>query len=647
MANKLGLRLLIQMVIVIAVIFSVFYFIISTQSKDLQKQVFDKAKVVSLILGTHLERIVDDNLFSYRQLQESISLMVDNKESLQDLRIIAPEGIILAAGSSNDNWQNLEDNYQQIFKEVKDTKKSRSIIQSLPDKELIIHFMPLISAENDELIGIMQATVEFLPEASSITALRTNKTGYFRKESLNIAKKLADNLQFLLNNMQKNFNYLDGIARDIASDPEIEDIRLFSADLKMLVSGSGERGTLFISSGESSRYSQVMNEKDTKTFPVKGHRDQLEIISPIYLSKQSRDDVLGAVSIVFSLKQIQNLIEARRNNILFMSLVVIGAFFLLIGYFFRKHILIPLSELVSLTESISKGDLTKRSKINYNDEIGELAASFNAMIEELAKSKSQIEEWNLHLQEKAQKVTDELKQKQAQLLESEKLASLGVLSSGIAHEINNPLGIILGHAQMLLKQLQSEHAFSNPEEAQKLIETIEENTKRCSQIVKSLLLFARSRDLVLNKTDVKSCLDNALKFTESRLNKKNIKVLKNINQNLPVISADPIQLEQVFINILHNCEQSLNENGTITITAELKIEKEEQKLNMTFEDNGKGMPEKVLAKVFDPFFSTREPGEGTGLGLSISYGIIKAHQGDIDIKSKLGEGTTVTISLPI
>jgi signal transduction histidine kinase len=229
------------------------------------------------------------------------------------------------------------------------------------------------------------------------------------------------------------------------------------------------------------------------------------------------------------------------------------------------------------------------------------------------------------------------------LIKTEKMASLGVLSAGIAHEINNPLGVILGHVQLLLKQVQEKQSLDNPQEAIQLLETIESYTRRCSHIVNSLVEFSRQKQMHMMPVDVNQAVENALMFTRSRIENKNIELIKNLAQGLPRTQADQIHLEQVFINIIINAQASMQDQGKLEISSI----QEDDKIRICFKDNGQGIAQENLSRIFEPFFSTKDPGQGSGLGLSLSYGIIQAHEGDIKVSSQVGVGTTVDLILPI
>jgi len=226
----------------------------------------------------------------------------------------------------------------------------------------------------------------------------------------------------------------------------------------------------------------------------------------------------------------------------------------------------------------------------------------------------------------------EIEQLEKQLLQADKLVTIGQLASGVAHEINNPLGNISLYAQMLLNKIEDESARNK-------LNIINDETNRAASIVKGLLDFARQSEPKMTPTDINVEIIKALDLIRHQM--KDIKVT-TIFQTLPMINCDPGQISQVIINMLTNSIQAITENGEITI--ETKMENDNVEILIT--DNGCGISEENLNRIFDPFFTTKKPGEGTGLGLSISYGIIKRHNGSINVKSQVGKGTTFTIKLP-
>jgi two-component system NtrC family sensor kinase len=231
-----------------------------------------------------------------------------------------------------------------------------------------------------------------------------------------------------------------------------------------------------------------------------------------------------------------------------------------------------------------------------------------------------------------------LQETHLQLVSSEKMASLGKLAAGIAHEINNPLGGILIYASLMAEDL--------PEDDTKRgdLARIVQEASRCKDIVKSLLEFARQTEPKMEPTDINRAITDGLFFLENQALFHNIKIIKNLDPFLPFVRGNASQLKQVLINIIVNAAEAMHGTGTLTITSYPSPDR--KGIILEFTDTGEGISEENLTRIFDPFFTTKEVGKGTGLGLATSYGIVEDHGGRIGVKSKVGEGTTFTIELP-
>jgi signal transduction histidine kinase/iron only hydrogenase large subunit-like protein len=229
----------------------------------------------------------------------------------------------------------------------------------------------------------------------------------------------------------------------------------------------------------------------------------------------------------------------------------------------------------------------------------------------------------------------ELEQAQAHLLRTEKLASLGQLSAGVAHEINNPLGTIMIYAHLLLKGLDKEDPRRED------LELIISEANRAKEIVQGLLSFARETKLRQGQMNVNDLLEDVLGLIVNQSLFHNIKMEKSFAQDMPTIIADETKLKQVFLNIILNAAQAMEGNGKLTINTII----DKKRIKIKIQDTGPGIPPEIMGKLFSPFFTTKE--KGTGLGLAISYGIVERHGGKIDVNSELGKGSTFTISLPI
>jgi two-component system NtrC family sensor kinase len=239
----------------------------------------------------------------------------------------------------------------------------------------------------------------------------------------------------------------------------------------------------------------------------------------------------------------------------------------------------------------------------------------------------------------------ERKQMEAQLLQAGKMAAIGELAAGVAHEINNPVAIISGTAEQLLFLI--DHYRKRPEEmAEKLakhVGIIHEQAARCKKITQGLLNFARKTETRKTPVDLSKLIEETLALVENRALNEGKRIVVDLDPTVPLLEADPHQLEQVFLNLVNNALDAINTNGTVTF----RSHREEHEIVIDIIDNGAGIPEQHLKKIFDPFFTTKRIGKGTGLGLSICFGIIQSMNGGISVKSKPRAGTTFSVRLPI
>jgi len=332
-----------------------------------------------------------------------------------------------------------------------------------------------------------------------------------------------------------------------------------------------------------------------------------------------------------------------RNKVMmtFAGMAGLSAIILLIILFsITSSIIHPVKSLAEATKRIANGDLNHKVVIPYRDEIGELAQSFNQMTENLKKANQKLLQWGKTLEKRVEERTRELKEAQDSLIQSAKLASLGKMAAGVAHEINNPLTSILLNTHLLLESLEPD------DPRRESLEMIAEETTRCASIVKGLLEFARQSPPKKRKTDINSLLLNTVKLLENQAAFQNIEIKKNLAPDLPPLELDSNKVKQVFWNMMINAAEAMPRGGTLAITTRLSTDKNDKKhVEIIFSDTGIGIPKENIPKLFDPFFTTKV--SGTGLGLAVSYGIIKQHKGNIQVESQVGRGSTFIISLPV
>jgi len=259
------------------------------------------------------------------------------------------------------------------------------------------------------------------------------------------------------------------------------------------------------------------------------------------------------------------------------------------------------------------------------------------MTENLKAANENLIQWGKTLEKRVEERTTELREMQDFLVQSEKLASLGKLAAGIAHEINNPLTSILINTHLMLEKLEKKDEF------QESLSLIADETSRCSQIIKGLLEFARQTPPQKVSTQINDLIDRTTQLLENQASFQNIRIVKDLDLALPPIKLDKSKIQQVFWNLMLNSCQAMPKGGQLLISSKLSADK--NYIEVRFIDNGVGIPKENITKLFDPFFTTK--GSGTGLGLAVSYGIIQQHNGKVEVKSEIGLGTVFTLSFPI
>jgi signal transduction histidine kinase len=416
-----------------------------------------------------------------------------------------------------------------------------------------------------------------------------------------------------------------------------------------------------------------------KTFPENEHPAATIQSSDSMIVKRApfvTSVMSGSVMLAFTTKEIAE----SQKKVRITSLVVSGIVLLigiLIGYLLSRTISVPVQALRNAANSVGKGDLRQRIEKTGKDEIGELGRAFNKMTEDLSVTRHELDDSNRSLSEANSTLNNtlnELKATQLQLIQSEKLASLGELTAGIAHEIQNPLNFVNNFSEVnaeLIDDLKAERLKPNAERDEKLEddllndikaneEKIIHHGKRADSIVKGMLQHSRRSTGQKEPTDINVLSEEYLRLSYHGLRAKdksfNAGFETNLDEGIGKINIIPQDIGRVLLNLFNNAFYAVHEKQTAEgerqkaayiPTVSLTTKKSDGHIEICVKDNGNGIPQNILDKIFQPFFTTKPTGEGTGLGLSLSYDIIKAHGGEIKVKSKVYEGTEFKISLPV
>ncbi|MFH1783236.1 MAG: ATP-binding protein [Candidatus Omnitrophota bacterium] len=397
--------------------------------------------------------------------------------------------------------------------------------------------------------------------------------------------------------------------------------------------------------------------------PIKLGPDRLATLRVGFSTKTIQGTITGITKTIG--QSLRGLIMTAAKNMLFLT-VVIAVLVFVLGLVFIRGIVLPINKLALGTKKIADGDFAYKLDIKSEDEIGQLAVSFNKMSKdlkhliekekELASTKATAETEKLRADE-LEKAYKKLEEMQDMIIQAEKLNAVGQLASGVAHEVKNPLGIVLQGVNYLESKLSSKSEFSE------IMDMIKNNITRADNIVCGLVDFSRASQLDIKPGDINPIIKKSLVLTQHNFRLKNIEIFEELKRDLPKVLIDKTKIEQVFVNMFLNAIQAMADGGKLFIrsyAAELKEPKKgigrriedhfelgEKVVCVEIEDTGEGISEENLKKIFNPFFTTKQADRGTGLGLSVSRNIIIMHKGLIEVKSTVGKGTNIIITLKI
>lgn len=359
------------------------------------------------------------------------------------------------------------------------------------------------------------------------------------------------------------------------------------------------------------------------------------------------EEVLGSFVIRIPLEDLDSSVKKSTKDFFILAALTTLLLVTFLRFFTRRNIKRPLNEIIKASENVTRGDKSTRLDVKnmHLKDMIMVSSAFNEMLDNLQSATEELQNWSQQLEYKVQKKSEEISEMQNELIHVERIASLGKLSSSVAHEINNPLSGVLTYTKLVNKQLRGVK-MDEKEKAPmlKYLKVIEEETKRCGDIVKSLLDFSRKDPLDFKIYHLHNVVREANALLEHQLKMSNISFETDFSAKSDLIECSENQIKQACIAILLNASEAVIENGEIIVKT---TNPDNENIKLEIKDNGIGIAPEDIAHVFEPFYSAKEKVSGIGLGLAIVHGIVQSHKGKVEVISELGRGTTISITLPL
>jgi len=357
-------------------------------------------------------------------------------------------------------------------------------------------------------------------------------------------------------------------------------------------------------------------------------------------------EILGVLDTNLSLAQADTQLAESRIRTAAYTIAAMLIVAVLTWLFILRVVDEPIKALANGTERLSKGELGLQINVESQDEVGDLARSFNEMSLQLRAANEEIVAWARTLEDRVEEKTRELKNAHEHVLHVEKMASVGKMAAIVAHEINNPLAGILTYAKLLHKWMErGAMEGEKRQEAMQALDLIAGESRRCGDIVKNLLTFSRAAPMNLQTTDLNSIVDRSIRLVQHQLEMNGIELQTDLADDLPMLQCDPAQIEQVLLALVMNAIDAMPHGGTLWVSTRINAIRDE--VDLQVRDDGTGISPQILPHIFEPFETTKEAGHGVGLGLAVSHSIIERHGGRIEVQSELGKGTSFTVTLPL
>ena len=586
------------------------------------------------VIGDHLPRTRDE-----RQRMADMLLLVQQQAKISMINVVDLEGRVIIRGNDPDTYgdDTLMRDYDDAPKPVSSIR--RLILNALAGQTIKSFeiFPPEILAKSKladtARIQLKKWTVEVPPNTFEerglvMTVVMPLRTSSGKLAGAIVAGRLLNKDLSIVTNIQK-------LLGDSAS--------IFLGDVRVATTatiGTGPRETRENATGSLLNPDQdrVLNRgellhiRDDRQFgqyePLKN--DEKQVIGALWIGRP--------LTFISSVDKQQTAIEQTTESLTNIY-ILLGALIsmlaaIVIASFLSKLVTARIDQLRKGAAIIEKGRLDHRLRIDSGDEIEQLSKQFNSMA-------SKLEESHQTLERKVEERTLELRESQEAMVQQEKMVGVGQLAAGIAHELNTPLGTIIGYAQMLREDLSQQAA---PTGNLRDVDEIIGQAGRCRDLVKNLLNFSRRSSTEKTNGSVNEIIRKVLSLVQHDFEMKNVRLHLNLDSDAPTVRVNENEIAQVILNLANNAADSMPSGGNLDVSTH--YDDDSERICITIRDTGCGIKESDRTRVFEPFFTTKEVGKGTGLGLSISYKIVENHQGSIEFDTTLGNGTTFRVYLP-
>jgi two-component system NtrC family sensor kinase len=514
------------------------------------------------------------------------------------------------------------------------------------------------------LIATLQTVVLFVLAYATISIQKSTLMEHMEASALRISDMIARSTRHSMLLNQKDD--VHEIIRSIGRDPEIEGIRVynklgevvFATDRKDLGTRVDLNAEACVNCHVGERLEAPQTRQLIRIFSHPEHGRVLGMIHPIRNEAEcssadchahpASKTILGVLDVKMSLESVDTNLEATTRQLMTVSILSVLLVALTSGLFILFVVQRPVRKLMAGMRMVSSGELGHRLRDTSRTELGQLGRAFDTMAEEVARGRAEVTAWAATLERRVREKTEALEKTHRQMAHVEKMASLGTLSSTVAHELNNPLEGILTFAKLLIKRIGKTALTQGEKESfTQDLQLIADEAARSGTIVKNLLVFSRWGAVAFRTTKIRTIVERCLLMVNHHARVNGVE-LRTTCPDGAEIDCDPGQIHQLLIALLVNGIEAIPPPGdrkNPPVVA-LDVSLSNEHATILVRDSGVGMTEEIKARIFEPFFTTKSEGKGVGLGLAIAYGIVERHRGVIEVESEVGRGTLFTVTLP-